>query len=98
MGCLLCLISVIGGGGTIISYAHDDYVLGQLGEKGEILTRKLRRLTGHADEREFEAALESASEKGQLRIFSEQEDSKNLCINGEDAGGSLERQIDTGEV
>ncbi|MCI9095249.1 MAG: DUF4097 family beta strand repeat protein [Lachnospiraceae bacterium] len=98
VGCLLCLISVIGGGGTIISYAHDDYVLGQLGEKGEILTRKLRRLTGHADEREFEAALESASEKGQLRIFSEQEDSKNLCINGEDAGGSLERQIDTGEV
>ena len=44
VGCLLCLISVIGGGGTIISYAHDDYVLGQLGEKGEILTRKLRRL------------------------------------------------------
>lgn len=94
VGCLLCLISVIGGGGTMISYANDNYVWSRLEEKGGILADKLRRLSGHLDEEELEAVFE----EDRLRVLSDDETSKELRINDEDVKGALERQIDTGDV
>lgn len=58
VGCLLCLISVIGGGGTIISYANDEYVREQLEGRGGSLTRRLLNMARHLDDGELPKDLD----------------------------------------
>ena len=96
LGCLFCLVSVIGGGRNAITYANEKYVLGTLGEKGGTLTRKLLRLTGHLDDQDSLAVL---SEERDHHADGGGENSESQHVNSKDTGSSAaERHIDMGEV
>ncbi len=86
LGCLLCLISVLGGGRNVITYAREPYILERLEEKGG-LTRRLLRLAGLGAGNGSDPGAGSVALSGSLRL------------NGRGTGtNNAEDQIDITDV
>jgi len=92
VGCMLCLVSAIGGGRNVIAYANEENVLGNWGAKGGVIARKLLRLAGH----DIAPDLPGIDE---IALDQEGGTGERVHVSGDDTGMSAaEKHIDTKEV